>query len=570
MSGGRGFDNLSNVVLLAINAKYVHSSLSVWVIAGGVSKYAQLSHDVSVVETTINQDSSDIVEAVAVHSPNVIGISSYIWNAGMLPELLMLLRRQLPDAVIVLGGPEASNNVEYWLENGADYVLQGEGEYEFPQFLDWLGELKITENPVIAGSDPQSRESCTTPRGLPVKPAMTSDYDAIKHSTPIDPYTNAYLNALKGKLSYIETSRGCPFRCAFCLSAGSGVRYFPLDAVKEQILKLSKANTKTIKFVDRTFNCNADRASEIFEYVIWLNTACCFHFEVAADLFNERMLSLLETAPPGRIQFEIGLQSFFEPALKACSRQMDVDKAEYNVLALLKMQNIHIHVDLIAGLPYESLEDFKNSFNRAYALDAHNLQLGFLKMLHGSELRKKAKSFGIEYSPMPPYEIISSPWLSFEDIQILKDIENALNHTRNKGRFISTLYYVLTATGKSPFSLMHSLGAAVPNHGTQLEDYIVQVFDFFAKLPGVDENDLKDCMVFDWLGMVKGKNTPAFLKNDDERRKHIAETAENMLGRKLRREEYAVLHSGSGIFVDSSDRDPVTGLYRVHILAQGG
>jgi len=281
------------------------------------------------------------------------------------------------------------------------------------------------------------------------------------------------------------------------------------------------------------------------------------------------MLSLLETAPPGRLQFEIGLQSFHEPALKASSRQMDIEKAERNIRTLMKKQNIHIHIDLIAGLPYETLGDFKDSFDRAYILNTHHLQLGFLKLLHGSELRTKAEDFGLIYSPNPPYEIISSPWLSINDIQTLKQTENALQHTRNKGRFLTTLDYVLTATGERPFTLLHSLGTAVPCHATQLEDYVVQIYSYFTKRPGVDKNALKDCLIYDWLGMVKGKNTPPFLKSDDIRqnsateRKKVADTAEKKLGRKLRREEYIILSSGKGIFVDSNNRNPVTGLYKV-------
>ena len=519
---------MKKIVLLAINAKYVHSSLSVWLIAAGITKLSRNQHDVKVVEATINQPCSDIANAVAIHEPDIVGISSYIWNAGILPELLELLKKQLPDAVIVLGGPEASHNIEHWLENGADHVLPGEGEYVFPQFLD-------------------------------------SSVDS--HMSPgfIDPYTEDYFNALDGRLSYIETSRGCPFNCSFCLSAGSEVKYFPVDIIKEQIVKLSKTDTKTIKFVDRTFNCNAERAYELFDFIIGLETSCCFHFEAAADLFDEQTLLLLETAPPARIQFEIGVQSFYEPALSASVRQTDINKAEQNIRRLLKNQNIHIHIDLIAGLPHETLSDFSSSFDRAYALDTHYLQLGFLKLLHGSALRKQADALGIIYNPAPPYEIISSPWLCSEDIQTLKHVENALTHTRNKGRFLSALYYVLAVTGESPFKLMHSLGRAIPNHGTQLEDYVVQVYDFFAAMPNVDSNDLKDCMVYDWFGMVKGKNTPDVLKNKNKNRTQVTGIAESVLDRKIGRLESAVLCSGKGVFVDSSDRDPVTGLYKVYI-----
>jgi len=532
-----------NIVLLAINAKYVHSSLSVWVIAEGICFYSKYLHNINVVESTINQKITEAVDSVAEYTPDIIGISSYIWNAGMMPELLELLRKRMPGVMIVLGGPEASNNTDYWLSGGADHVLRGEGEYVFPKFLDEY----ISKN-----SDRK-----------PDNPDYIADY-GLKCNV-LNPYTEEYFKSLNTKLAYIETSRGCPFQCAFCLSAGAGVRFFPLDTVKDQIELLSQSNTKTIKFVDRTFNCNFERACDIFDFVINLDTACTFHFEVAGDLFDDRMLSILKEAPPGRIQFEIGLQSFFEPALHAVSRKSDINKAEKNISALLKMQNIHIHIDLIAGLPYETLDDFMTGFDRAYGLGAHHLQLGFLKLLHGSVLRNKAKDFGIQFSSQPPYEFISSSWLSADDVRILKHTENALQHTYNKNRFLSALQYVLTATGLRPFSLMYSLGLSIPNHGTQLEDYAVLIYEFLLSLPGVEKHALQDYMTYDWLTMVKGKNAPSFMKNNDPRRNLLFESAEKILGRKPKREEYTILNSGSGIFVESTERNPVTGLYRVYI-----
>jgi len=523
---------MSKVVLLAVNAKYVHSSLAVWVLAGGVRRYARLPHDVRIVEATIHQHDNDIADRVAGFAPDVVGISTYIWNASKLPGLLTLLRESLPDAVFALGGPEAAHNADFWRGNGADFVLRGEGEYNLPMLLDALAE----GNPAPAES-PQPGES-------------------------IDPYSDNYFNALQGRLAYLETSRGCPFQCAFCLSGGSGVRFFPMESAKEQILKLSKSGAQTVKLVDRTFNCNSGRAYELFEYVIGLETTCRFHFEVAADLFDERTLALLSSAPPGRIQLETGLQSFFEPALKAASRQTDLQKAERNIQAIVQKCNIHVHVDLIAGLPHETLSDFQNGFDRAYALGAHTLQLGFLKLLHGSRLREQAESLGIRYSAQPPYEIQSSPWLSADDIRTLKYAENALQRTYNKGRFLSALEYVLSASGIRPFSLFRTLGETVPNHGTPLTDYAENIYDFCTKLPGVDENELSDRMTCDWLGMVKGKNTPSFVKRDGQ----ISKTVEQVLGRKINRNEAAVLSSGKGIFVDSEDCDPVTSLYRLHLL----
>jgi len=520
---------------LAINAKYVHSSLAVWLIASGIKQYSEHQYDVNVVEATINQSLQEIVHDVVAYNPDVVGISTYIWNAGMLPDLLKELRKCLPNLIIVLGGPEASHNAEFWLSGGADHVVVGKGEYLFPSLLDEL----FNENSL-------------------------SRHSVLDTESPIDPYSDEYFSTLNGRLSYIETSRGCPFRCSFCLSADVRLEYFSMDIVKSQIYKLSKANTKKIKFVDRTFNANADRAFEIFEYVINLDTPCRFHFEVAADLFDKRCLSLLSTAPAGKIQLEIGIQSFNEQTLKASMRKTNLEKVVQNITTLLSFQNIHLHIDLIAGLPYETLKDFKVGFNRACSLGTHNLQLGFLKLLHGSEMRKKADEYEMNFSENPPYEIIRNKWLSEKDLQELKIVENALQHTYNKGRFLNTIKYVLETSGLKPYDFMHALGVTVPSFGMQLEKYVVEVYNFFLTLPNVDKNQLLDNLVCDWLGMVKGKNAPQFLKNDAPERKDVLEKAERILGRKIRREQCAVLRSSNlGVVVDCEEYDPVTGLYKV-------
>jgi len=338
-----------------------------------------------------------------------------------------------------------------------------------------------------------------------------------------------------------------------------------------------------------------------------MDTVSRFHFEVAPDLFDSRMIDLLREAPPGRIQLEAGLQSFFAPALKAVSRPMDIEKAERNIRELTREGNIHIHVDLIAGLPYETLPDFLDSFDRAFTLGAHTLQLGFLKLLHGSALRARAEALGIKYSAEPPYEIKSSPWLGEGDIALLKQVENALQHTYNKCRFLSTLEYVSSASGARPSYHFENLGALAWNAGTDLSVYATQIFNVFVKLPGVDRDVLRDRMVCDWLGMVKGKNMPDSLRSPGNmhiqadgdpwsvgsvgapgfsaalgpdsvsgssvaltvRRRNVVAAAEKQLGRKIRRDEVSVLSSGVGVYVDSEDRDPVTGLYRVRKQGDG-
>ena len=540
---------MGKAVVLAINAKYIHSSLSVWLLAESVLQYSILQHDVFVVEANINQSDEHITAQITVHQPDVVAVSAYIWNASKLPDIIKLVRKALPAVKFIFGGPEASHNAGYWIDCGADFVLKGEGEHSFPALLDALEQGLSLENISGLCRKNDGRIRCNPE----IKP----------NSNFVDPFTEDCLNAIKGKIAYIETSRGCPFSCAFCLSGNDAVRFFPLDAVKEQIYKLSKTEVRIIKFVDRTFNCDAKRAYDLFEYIIGLDTNNRFHFEVAADLFDERTLALLADAPAGLMQFEAGLQSFFKPALEASRRKTDLTKAVRNIRRLVQSGNMHIHVDLIAGLPYETLYDFQNSFDQAYALNAHNLQLGFLKLLHGSEMRAVYQS--IKCAKEPPYEIISSPWMSAEDLKTIKQAEDSLQNTYNKGRFLSAIQYVLNASKLRPFTLYQALGKAVPKNRLPLEIYAERIYDFCKDLEGVDCDMLADCMICDWLSATKGANMPQFLRTSG--RKQIAklrEKAEAMLGRRIRFNEAAVLKSGRGVFVDTDGYDKVSGLCKLY------
>lgn len=540
---------MSKTVILAINSKYIHSSLAVWQLAESISQYSRIQHSVEVIETSINQDDDEIISQIVAHKPDIIGISTYIWNASKLLNIIKNLHNQLPEAVLVLGGPEASFNAEYWIDNGANFVICGEGEESFPMLIDAL-EAGVSPECVPGLHWRESGKICINAEAEPP--------DSF-----IDPFTETMLAALKGKIAYIETSRGCPFRCAFCLSGDSEVRFLPLYAAKEQIRKLSRADVRIIKFVDRTFNCDTKRAYELFKYVIETGEGNHFHFEVSADLFDDVTLSLLEAAPPGMIQLEAGLQSFFKPALKASHRQANLQKAIKNIRTILSGGNIHIHLDLIAGLPYETLSDFQDSFDQAYEIGGHKLQLGFLKMLHGSALRRNEKS--IIFSQAPPYEIECSPWMSASDLKALKQIEGALQSTYNKGHFLSAIKYTLSATRMRPSHFYYALGVAVQKNGMPLDVYAERVYDFCVSLRCVSKDALIDCMICDWLGMVKGTNMPYFLKIADKSQLNLArEKAEMALGRKVRRREVAILSCGKSVFVDSDDLDLVTGLYRIY------
>ena len=544
------------IVLVSINTKYLHSSLAVWYLLTSLKQNAAKTHDISVVEATINQDIEDTAKAIIDRQPDLVAISTYIWNASLLPSLIQQMRVALGGVVILLGGPEASYNPSYWLNNQADYVLCGEGEFTIVELVNALEEKNESLLDSISGL------AYIKDNKLHQNPILATN------SRYIDPYSEEYFSQLKGSIAYIESSRGCIFNCSYCLSGIEAVRYFPLEIIKKHIDRLASSGTKTIKFVDRTFNCNLNRAKEIVEYIVSLDTECCFHFEVAADLFDTELLQLLAAAPPGRIRLEIGIQSFSEETLNAVMRRTNLTLVEQNIRLLMQNRNIHIHIDLIAGLPYESLELFINSFNKAYSLAAHTLQLGFLKLLHGSRLREQTEEYGILFYKDPPYEVIRTTWLAENDISILKQVENALNNTYNKGRFLATLNYIMNTTKLSPFDMYYELGRAVPHHMISLQDYTEQITNFLLTLPNVDEKTLRDNIVIDMLRMTKGKGIPRALKSYGEARKRIAFLAKQKLNRNIDYDEVEVLLSGVGVYVDSLKRDPVTELYEIHQIEQ--
>lgn len=535
------------VTLLAINAKYVHSSLPVWCIADGLKQHLRTPATVKVIEATINQPVDLILAKVADTQPNIIGISAYIWNADILREVLGGIKRTLPDTLVVLGGPEASHAPDFYLSQGADYVVCGAGERALPLLVDAIATgAKLCQ---VAGlcyfADGKVRKN-------PIAPA--------KHHFD----NGEYSAALHGRIAYIESSRGCPFSCSFCLSGGSEVSFFPMDEVKKQIFTLANSGAKTIKFVDRTFNCHRERATEILSYVISMDTDCTFHFEVAPHLFDQPTLDLLAAAPIGRIQLEAGLQSFNPNTLAAVSRKTDFAATEKNIAAILAAGNIHLHLDLIAGLPYETLDSFVAGFNRAFAMRAHNLQLGLLKLLRGSPLHAQEGQFGMVFSPAPPYQVVSTPWMSEEDFATLHRVEHGLSRTWNKGRFITTIEYVLSVARLSPFELFYQIGEEIEGYKSPLPRYTAQLCDILSTLPMVDKNTLVDRMAWDYLAMTGGKGMPSCLKNTRKSKSHV-QNVSAFLGRQSDYDSVAVLSTGEVIYA-VGQKNPVSGLFEVAYL----
>ena len=461
------------VIIACLNSKYIHASLSPWCLAAGVDAFSSNSFDACVMESTINKDVSEFAEKIIEQKPFAVGLSCYIWNITKTLELCRIIKNHL-NALIILGGPEVSYRAKNILENYSfvDYVLSGEGEESFPLLLD-----TIYDNGDFSRVDGLSYRNGDDVVSIPEKECK---------GTPPSPYSDKYFENLNGRITYLETSRGCPYRCAFCLSGRcSPLRFFDMDYVKDSIIKLANSGTKTVKFVDRTFNANAVRANKIISFILdnhkkTIPEGVCFHFEIAGDIITEDTFNLLKTAPEGLFQLEIGMQSFNEETLKTINRRTNTEKLIKNIKRLISFNNMHIHIDLIAGLTGEDLKSFERSFNIGYSLKAHMLQMGFLKLLYGADMREDKEKYPCEYTEEPPYEVTETPWLSEGEIVSLKKCEDALERLYNSGRFLMTLEYLIDEVGFEPFKLFYDFGNFVDGNKMNLSDYALKVYEFFS------------------------------------------------------------------------------------------
>lgn len=504
-------------VICSLNSKYIHSSLAPWCLLAGVRKYGSEEVETVVSEGTINEKTEDVLERIKAEKADVIAFCCYIWNINTVSCISKLIKRENKSLKIIWGGPEVSYNAEEILTNFSfvDYVVSGEGEYPFATLLNSLAQ----------GSECIADGVCyRDEKGIVVSPPYISRED------PPSPYCDEYFENLRGRIAYIETSRGCPYSCAFCLSGRcGGVRFFDTEQAKENILKLAKSGTQTVKFVDRTFNANRKRAKEIFRFIIdnadsEIPKGVCFHFEIAGDILDSETIALLQTAPKGLIQLEIGMQSFNEKTLAYINRKTDTAKLKENIKSLIKPRNMHIHIDLIAGLPYEDLASFKESFDTAYRLDSDMLQFGFLKLLHGADMRENSEKYPCEFSNEPPYCVHSTPWLSKENILLMQNAEDCLDRIYNSGRFRDTAQYVMDSTAISPFDFYVRTGLFLSDKvsgNISLDDYTALLFEFFSQFEGVDKEILRDVMVCERLKTNASGKLPKCLRVEDRRLKKV-------------------------------------------------
>lgn len=425
------------VLLAAINAKYIHSNLGIYSLKTygekmlkewGLAEQAEIS----LAEYTINHQMEQILQDIYKRKPDVIGFSCYIWNISYVKVILADIKKVLPDVKIWAGGPEVSYHGEAFLkeEPAVDLVMMGEGEITFAHFLKALLEGEDLKQ--VPGLMVRNADGTFTDTGF----RQVMDMSQIPF-----PYAFMDMKELEHRIIYYESSRGCPFSCAYCLSSiDKKLRFRGLDLVLPELEWFLQAKVPQVKFVDRTFNCKKSHAMAIWQYIRdHDNGVTNFHFEIAADLLDKDELDLLSTMRPGLVQLEIGVQSTNEKTLEAIRRKTDIEEIREITETINSWHNIHQHLDLIAGLPWEDLESFKKSFNDVYEMEPEQLQLGFLKVLKGSYMEELIPTCDLLYSAAPPYEVLCTKWLSYGDVLELKDIEEMTEVHYNSRQFTCTL-----------------------------------------------------------------------------------------------------------------------------------
>ena len=506
---------MKKVILAALNAKYIHSNLALRYLSRFQDNNRK--HYVETMEFTINQRLNFIAEELFRKQPDVVLFSCYIWNVEMLRQLCPILKKIMPDCVIGFGGPEVSYESETFLrENPAvDFVMRGEGELVFTKYLEHLD----AGNPATLGEIEsltyrQGDEIFSTPQMHPMDLALL----------PF-PYEDDFSD-VQNQIIYYESSRGCPYHCGYCLSSvENGVRFVPLDKVLPDLQKFLDKNVPQVKFIDRTFNCKKSHAMAIWKYLHEHdNGVTNFHFEITADLIDQETIDFLKTVRKGLFQFEIGVQSTNPQTIRAINRNVDFAALSEIVQQIKDGGNIHQHLDLIAGLPYEDYDSFGRSFNDVYALHPEQLQLGFLKVLKGSMLHQKQKEFEIVYHDTAPYEVLTTHELPYADTLRLKYVEEMVETYYNSGRFLNTLAY-LVPLYESPFAFFEALSQFwVSENYHYLGLSKMGLFDvlwrFVEQNPKVDKRKLQWEMKFDIALHEKPKKLPAWLTVTNEEQWH--------------------------------------------------
>lgn len=487
-------------LLVAVNAKYIHSNPAVYSLKRFAGEYTDA---VEIAEYTINNRMEDILEDIYRRKPDVIGFSCYIWNIGMVEKLMGELHKLLPKLPVFLGGPEVTYDADKLLRKYPYLtgIFIGEGEATFAQVVKYY----VKKNP----------ESLEDIPGLMLRSGMTPERKPL-NLTDV-PFLYDDMAPFTNRIIYYETQRGCPFRCSYCLSSiDKTVRFRDIEVVKKELAFFLEKKVKQVKFVDRTFNCNHDHAMAVWQYLYdHDNGVTNFHFEIAGDILREDEIALVAKMRPGLVQFEIGVQSTNTDTLREIRRVMDIEKLKQVVAALKAAHNVHIHLDLIAGLPYEDYDSFARSFDDVYAMEPEQLQLGFLKVLKGSYMAEMAESYGLVYTDYAPYEVLYTNWLSFTEICRLKRIEEMVEIYYNSGQFAHSLPVMIADFGQGAFAFYEALADFYEGQGFFVEPpsriYRYQALLSFAKSIHPERQELyKELLLFDLYVRENLKSRPDF------------------------------------------------------------
>ncbi len=453
-------------LLVAVNAKFIHSNPAIYSLRACAGE--ELCRFVELAEYTINQPMEEILADIYYRKPDGVGFSCYIWNWRLVQELIVELAKLLPDTAIWLGGPEVSYDADVILKKYPQLtgIMTGEGEATFREVLEYYTKSGCGrgDSAKKKQAEPVSLEHI---KGLCLPGGYTpcrapADMSAI-------PFLYEDLSPFANKIIYYESSRGCPFRCTYCLSSVENqVRFRNISIIKEELRFFLDHKVNQVKFVDRTFNCSHEHTMAIWQYIFENdNGVTNFHFEISADILRDEEIALLRRFRPGLAQLEIGVQSVNPDTLKAIRRVTDIDRLEAAVRKIRKGGNVHIHLDLIAGLPYEDYVSFGRSFDRVYRMGPHQLQLGFLKVLKGSGMWEAAEDYGIGYMEQPPYEVLYTGWMSYGELRRLKGVEEMVEFYYNSGQFTHTLPFLERAF-EGPFVLYERLADFVRAKGYPL------------------------------------------------------------------------------------------------------
>lgn len=432
-----------HALLIGINSKYVHTALGLRY----VGEYAkEQGFDVHLIEETINTPILTVLEKIMDCKADVYAFSVHIWNKPFVYRLIAMLKKLRPEATIVVGGPEVAFDAERIFAElpAIDYIVQGEGEKVFADFLASYKSGNVPEHIAYQKDGAVELNGGVT---------VIEDLSLLPF-----PYPDLAEVVAAHKIVYYECTRGCPFNCSYCLSGISrSVRKRPLELVLRDMDTFMAAQVELVKFVDRTYNLDEKYFLPMMKYLAKADTKTTFHFEIKADILSDEVLDFLATVPKGRFQFEIGVQTTNPPTLKAINRQDNWDRLVHNCERLLGFKNMHLHLDLIAGLPYESLQEFRKSFDDVYGLKPDMLQLGFLKVLPGTQMNKETELHGLRYMDEPPYEILATNYMPYEELQFLKRMESVFEQTYNTGYFPNTLRYLIERNGVGAFAFYEKL-----------------------------------------------------------------------------------------------------------------